>query len=468
MASLYKQRYTKKIPQGAEILTINGEKKVKVAGKGGKVKMYDYVIGRDGQPRIGGYSNTWFVSYVDPDGIRRNQTTGCSDKSAARQVLAKIEQQLEHVKSGMMSKHELQMLESRELPIEDHFEDYMKHLDVKTVRGRSLCKAHKDGVRQRLDQIINDCDIQTLEDINVELLEQWMLDFKESGMSPRTVNHYRSAIVSFCNWAVRYKRLTSNPLASLYKADESGDIRHERRALTQDEVARLLKVTELRPVAEYGRPAIKQPRIIGKRRKWTREPLTWENIDAAYERGVKAMSERSGANSLAKYQAIGRQRKLAYRVLLTTGLRKNELKALTPDRLVLSGENPRLTLPGTATKNGKAATIPLRPEIAAELHRWIKDMEIYSTDPIFDPVPQSHIFNKDIAVANIPKRDERNRVVDIHALRHTFGTHLALAGVAPRTAMAAMRHSKIDLTMNIYTDPALLDVAGAVNSLPAF
>lgn len=54
------------------------------------------------------------------------------------------------------------------------------------------------------------------------------------------------------------------------------------------------------------------------------------------------------------------------------------------------------------------------------------------------------------------------------ALRHTFGTYLALAGVAPRTAMAAMRHSKIDLTMNIYTDPALLDVAGAVNSLPNF
>jgi hypothetical protein len=30
-----------------------------------------------------------------------------------------------------------------------------------------------------------------------------------------------------------------------------------------------------------------------------------------------------------------------------------------------------------------------------------------------------------------------------------------------------MRHSKIDLTMNIYTDPKLLDVVGAVDSLPA-
>ena len=30
-----------------------------------------------------------------------------------------------------------------------------------------------------------------------------------------------------------------------------------------------------------------------------------------------------------------------------------------------------------------------------------------------------------------------------------------------------MRHSKIDLTMNVYTDPKLLDVAGALDSLPS-
>jgi integrase len=56
----------------------------------------------------------------------------------------------------------------------------------------------------------------------------------------------------------------------------------------------------------------------------------------------------------------------------------------------------------------------------------------------------------------------------IHALRHTFGTHLSKAGVTPRVAMAAIRHSSLDLTMNIYTDPVLLDVGAAVNALPDF
>jgi hypothetical protein len=67
----------------------------------------------------------------------------------------------------------------------------------------------------------------------------------------------------------------------------------------------------------------------------------------------------------------------------------------------------------------------------------------------------------------IDKRDERGRTVDVHALRHTFGTLLSKGGVSPRTAQAAMRHSKIDLTMNTYTDPKLLDVAGAMDALPA-
>lgn len=78
------------------------------------------------------------------------------------------------------------------------------------------------------------------------------------------------------------------------------------------------------------------------------------------------------------------------------------------------------------------------------------------------------IFDRDLAAAGIEKEDERGRTLDVHALRHTFGTHLSKAGVAPRVAQAAMRHSSIHLTMNIYTDPTLLDVAGAINALPKF
>ena len=77
------------------------------------------------------------------------------------------------------------------------------------------------------------------------------------------------------------------------------------------------------------------------------------------------------------------------------------------------------------------------------------------------------ILDRDLKLAGIPKRDDRGRTVDVHALRHSFGTLLSKGGVAPRTAQAAMRHSTIDLTMNVYTDPRLLDVHAALDALPA-
>jgi integrase len=41
------------------------------------------------------------------------------------------------------------------------------------------------------------------------------------------------------------------------------------------------------------------------------------------------------------------------------------------------------------------------------------------------------ILDRDLAAAGIPKRDDRGRTVDLHALRHTFGTHLSKNRVPP-------------------------------------
>ena len=52
-------------------------------------------------------------------------------------------------------------------------------------------------------------------------------------------------------------------------------------------------------------------------------------------------------------------------------------------------------------------------------------------------------------------------------MRTTFNTQLAVAGVDPRTAMAAMRVSSLDLVLKTYADEKHLDVTKAVNLLPA-
>ena len=70
--------------------------------------------------------------------------------------------------------------------------------------------------------------------------------------------------------------------------------------------------------------------------------------------------------------------------------------------------------------------------------------------------------------AGIAPTDALGRKAVFHSLRHTFGTNLALGGVASRVAMALMRHSDRRLTDKIYTDENLLGTAGAIDSLPCY
>ena len=57
-------------------------------------------------------------------------------------------------------------------------------------------------------------------------------------------------------------------------------------------------------------------------------------------------------------------------------------------------------------------------------------------------------------------------MADFHSLRYTCGTMLAKAGVAPRIAMEIMRHTDMRLTMNLYTDPRILDTSKAIERMP--
>ena len=58
--------------------------------------------------------------------------------------------------------------------------------------------------------------------------------------------------------------------------------------------------------------------------------------------------------------------------------------------------------------------------------------------------------------------------IDFHALRHTYGSMLAAAGVHPSVAQKLMRHSTITLTMDLYTHVYSGTDATAIDCLPSF
>jgi integrase len=280
--------------------------------------------------------------------------------------------------------------------------------------------------------------------------------------------------MAFCNWGVETDRMAANPLARLCKADEHADPRKKRRALTEVELTRLFEAARLRPLAEYGRPTIRLPKEQRKGRStWQKEPLTMENLQSAVVRARQLLHEKPELMEDLLWQ--GKERALVYKVLALTGLRKGELTSITLAQLWLDEKHPFIELKAKDEKSGRRAQIPLRNDMVDEIRKYLSEKRrrfkksLPAATPLFD-IPRSlvGIFDRDLAAAGIAKHDDRGRSLDVHALRHTFGTHLSKAGVSPRVAQAAMRHSSLHLTMNIYTDPTLLDVAGAINALPTF
>ena len=117
------------------------------------------------------------------------------------------------------------------------------------------------------------------------------------------------------------------------------------------------------------------------------------------------------------------------------------------------------------TKARRPDSIPLRRDVAAEL-RAAKPARAGAENRVFGRAPRMRDLRPDFDRVGILKEDAEGRRADLHSLRMTFGSMLAECGVAPRTAMELMRHTDLRLTINVYTDPRILNTSGAVEQLP--
>ena len=453
MATVYKKTFTKPLPQGAGTFTRKGQRYARWKTAKGKTRTARVTAGQDGSERIIMEAVTFTAKYRDGSGRIVEKATGCRDETAARSVLAALVKRSEQVRSGIITPAQDAVADHQNTPLAEHVEAYLTHLSAKQVTP-----VHRANVARNLRRIASECGFTRLAHLNRSPVESWMIHQGAEGIAARTRNTHRAAIVAFGNWCVETNRLTTNPFARLPQADERSDRRRERRALTEEELIRLLDAARRRPLLEAMtvRTGARTGQAVAEVRPEVRERL----------------------------ETLGRERALIYKTLVLTGLRKGELASLTVGQLELDGPMPCAVLRPADEKNRQGSRIPLRADLAADLRQWMADKleavrggclasgesipMCLATDTALFTVPGglSRILGRDLALAGIPKRDTRGRTVDVHALRHTFGTHLSSGGVAPRTAQAAMRHGSIDLTMNTYTDPELLDIRGALDVLP--
>jgi integrase len=463
MGTIYRKTFTKPLPADAEIIVRKGERLARWKDAKGKTRLAPTAGDDSAEPtRITVTAGTYTAKYRTGDGIVSEVATGCRDADAARKFLSDLERRAELVKIGVVTAAENAVADHQGTPLADHFAVYVAHLQAKGVHRTRIANA-----RGRLNRIAAESSSLKLAHLTAAALERWLHSAAAAGMSAPTRNEYRAEVVGFGNWCLRTGRLAVNPLDAVARADANADCRRQRRSLTEAELVRLLDVARRRPL--FDALTIRR----GKRKG---------EAAAVIRDDVREQLER-----------LGWERGLIYKTLVLTGLRRGELASITVGQLDLDGPLPSIMLHAADEKNRAGSTLPLRSDLAADLALWVKELRQRHTRDsgafegqlclLMTAVPQTgtladtplftvpeklvKILDRDLKMAGIAKRDERGYTLDVHALRHTFGTLLSKGGVLPRTAQAAMRHSSIDLTMNTYTDPKLLDVAGALDALPA-
>jgi integrase len=291
-------------------------------------------------------------------------------------------------------------------------------------------------VVSRAKRLITDCGFARYSDTDASAVQRYLADKRKGGMSMQTSNFYLQSIMQLCRWMVRQRRTTDNPLIHLSMLNVKADRRHDRRALTLDEIGWLLTTTENGPIRRH---------------------------------------------------MTGPERATLYRLVLETGLRSSEIRSLTKGSFHL-GDSPSVTVNAAYSKHRRDDVLPLRVETAALLKEFmalkLPDAKVFrmpdstrtgrlihadldaARTAWLDDMPQERETREKTAF--LAYRDHAGLVADFHALRHTFATLLASdATIPPRTVQALLRHSTIALTMNVYSHVVPQAQADALAKLPA-
>jgi len=184
----------------------------------------------------------------------------------------------------------------------------------------------------------------------------------------------------------------------------------------------------------------------------------------------------------------GADRAMLYALAVSSGLRSAELRSLPPGTFDLDADPPTVTVAAAYSKHRRDDMQPLPERLVTELRGYLDGRG--RTAAVFSmphPSGVSRRLKADLRLARarwiravkgrgerrerwgsgfLVYRDDAGRVLDFHALRHTFVSNLARGGVHPKTAQQLARHSTITLTMDRYTHTGQGAAAAALDTLP--
>ncbi len=169
------------------------------------------------------------------------------------------------------------------------------------------------------------------------------------------------------------------------------------------------------------------------------------------------VAERRGRSELE-----GLERAACYALAALAGLRRGETRGATWADIDLDAGT--VTVRASVAKNGREATLPLHDAPRAVLRR-LRPLRGPGAGPaVVSCVPETRTLYGDLRAVGIAPENDDGRI-DFHALRTSFVTNLARADVTLAQAQKLARHSTPTLTANSYTRLQLSDGAAAVARL---
>ena len=356
----------------------------------------------------------WLIQYTDHNG-KRPCVTGFPDKALTEQLAAKLESEVRLRRKGLIDPKEEAAIERKNSPIDTHLVEFRKSIS----RGDNTEKHVKLTVG-RIRRILDEASITKPAEIDFDSVEQVLREMVEQGeVGHKTYNHYLQAMDQFCKWLSHGQRkiLPHNPISGMERLNTEVDVRHPRRALTQDEFRQL--------------------------------------VDSALLSGV----------DIQCFDGFNRAK--IYLISYFTGLRRKEIGSLTPASFDLETTPPTVTVEAACSKHRRRDTLPLHPELVSQLREWLVG---YSRDEFLFPKLGKRrtwlMVKKDLERVGIPYETSEG-IADFHAAgRHTHITELLKNGATLPQAKNLARHSDVRTTMR-YTHIGIEDQAKAVTSLPS-
>ena len=346
----------------------------------------------------------YIVRWRGLDG-KPHQRAATADKRIAGRIALKIESDLALRREGVIDPYLEAIALAEGADVVDHLRAFAAGLE-----GHGAGAEHVRRTTRFVALALEACGIRRAADLDAGKLQGHFADLARSGLGARARNARLGAVKQFGRWLYRTGRTRTERTAALGRANVAADRRRERRALADEEIERLLATTEISPAIE----------------------------------GM-----------------TGPDRALLYRLALGTGLRASEIRTLTIGAFDLDGSPPTVTVEAAYSKHRRRDVQPMRRDLAERLRPHLAR---YGPDDRPFPVPTrvAEALARDLEAAGIERVDRSGRVVDFHALRHTFISGLARAGVTPAVAKALARHGSISLTMDHYTHTVIGDLGRAL------